>query len=287
MSLSFVEDTVELAGLQWLRQIGYRVLHGPAIAPGEPAAERSSYREVILEARLQAALARLNPKVLPLALAEAYRQLTRTESPNPVVNNQRFHKLLLDGITVARQENGRTVYDAVRLVDFDHPANNDWLAVNQFSILKAGVVAGPSAAAPLQDTRRPDIILFVNGLPLVVIELKNAADEQADVYGAYKQLQTYKQEIPDLFMTNEALVVADGTDARLGTLTSGWEWFKAWRSVDGESPDDGRPQLETLIKGALAPEHFLALMRYFTVFETHRSQVVKKTAGYHQYPRRP
>ncbi len=279
----FTEDDVELAALEWLGEVGYSYLGGPEIAPGETTEERQSYREVILEGRLRAALQELNDQ-LPLgAIDDAFRLLTRTENPNLTVNNHRFHQMLVDGVPVNYQDNGRTVYANARVLDWDDGflKNNDWLAVNQFSVRKIGAVQNPTA--PLQDTRRPDIVLFVNGLPLGVIELKNPTDEDADVESAYKQLQTYKAEIPDLFTFNEILVVADGIDARMGTLTGGFEWFKRWRTIDGEKIEKGRSRLETLIKGALAPERLLDLIRHFTVFETQRDAISKKTAGYHQY----
>lgn len=239
----FIEDTVEQAAIEWLQDIGYTYLYGPDIAPDQPAAERASYRDVVLVGRLRDALTRLNPHLPPVAIDEALARLQRTDSPNLFVNNHNFHKLLVEGVPVAYQQDGRTVYDQARVLDFDPAtlrANNDWLAVNQFSILKPGALHG--SQYHLDETRRPDLLLFVNGLPLGVIELKNAADENATVHSAYQQLQTYKQEIPDLFVYNEALVVSDGTDARLGTLTAGFEWFKPWRSVDGDGLEQGRPQ---------------------------------------------
>jgi len=278
----FIEDTVEQAALAWLGEVGYSYLPGPDIAPGEHTAERESYHDVILDNRLAASLRLLNPSLPHDALDEAQKLLLRAESPNLAVNNHRFHKYVIDGVPVSYQNHeGRTVYKTARVVDFDDPANNDWLAVNQFSILKEGVL--PQPGAPLEDTRRPDIILFVNGLPLVVIELKNIADESATAFSAYKQLQTYKQEIPALFTTNASLIVSDGNDARMGALTSGWEWFKAWKTIDGEQLESGRPQLEVLIKGALAPDNFLQLIRYSTIFETRHGEAIKKIASYHQF----
>jgi len=277
----FTESDVEDAALEWLQAVGYTYIGGPEIAPGEPAAERATYRDVILTGRLRAALAKLNPALPRESLDDAVRQLTRAESPNLVVNNHRLHRLLVDGVPVSYQQNGRTVYLNARVLDFNQPRNNDWLAVNQFSIQKQGALPNPDR--PLEETRRPDVLLFVNGLPLAVIELKNASDEKATVEAAYTQLQTYQHEIPDLFIPNAVLVASDGTDARLGSLTASWDWFKRWRSVDGEKLEEGRAQLEVLIRGALAPERLLDLLRYFTVFEDDGRAIKKKLAGYHQY----
>ena len=278
----FTESDVEEAALEWLQEVGYTYVGGPDIAPGEPGAERETYRDVVLAGRLRQTLARLNPDLPQSALDHAFRQLTRTDSPNLTVNNHRFHRLLVDGVPVSYPvDGGRTAYVHARVADFQDPSANDWLAVNQFSVRIQGVLADPDT--PLEGTRRPDIILFLNGLPICVIELKNAADENATVLDAYHQLQTYKTEAADLFVYNEGLIAADGTDARLGPLTAGWEWFKPWRTIDGDTIERARPLLETLIKGALAPDRFLDLIRYFTVYEEHRAQTIKKVAGYHQY----
>ena len=280
--IAIQESVVEEAALAWLEGAGYIIVHGPDIAPGEPAAERDTYRDVILAGRLRQALARLNPSLPQMALDDAFRQLTRVEHPNLTVNNHRFHRLLIDGVSVSYPvDGGSTKYVDAKAIDLENPSANDWLAVNQFTVQRQGVLSDPNA--PLEGTRRPDIVLFCNGLPLAVFELKNPADENATVEGAFRQLETYKAEIPDLFVYNEALVISDGTDARVGTLTAGLEWFKAWRTVDGETVERGRVQLETLIRGLFAPDRFLDLIRYFIVFEEHRSTIVKKMAGYHQY----
>lgn len=207
--MSLNESVVELAALDWFRELGYGIGHGPHLAPGEPAAERDSFGDVVLVGRLRAALQRLNPQIPEEPREDALRKLLRPETPSLTGINRRFHHLLRDGVEVEyRRTDGSIAGDRVRLVDFTDSAANDWLAVNQFTVIETG------------HNRRPDIVVFVNGLPLAVIELKNAADEDADVWSAYKQLQTYKSEIPSLLHYNELLVVSDGLQARIGSLRS-------------------------------------------------------------------
>lgn len=252
----FNEATAELAALEWLAEIGYSTAFGPDIAPGEPAAERDSYQEVVLYGRLQAALHRTNPHIPPAALNEAMRQVERVDSTHPVSNNRAFHRLLTEGVDVSYQQAGQTKYDKVWLLDFDNPTHNDWLAVNQFTIHDIHPVSHNKTH------RRPDIILFVNGLPLAVIELKNPGDEEATLERAFNQIQTYKEELPGLMRFNEGLVISDGVQARLGTLTAGWEWFKQWRTVGqfAELSNTGQfnelpyTELEVLLKEAFAPD---------------------------------
>jgi type I restriction enzyme R subunit len=270
---SIAESTVEAAALTWFGAMGYTVLHGPDIAPGGPAAERASYADVILRDRLRAAVARLNPGIPEPALEEAVRKVTVTESPSLIENNRRFHKLLTDGVDVEyRRADGSIAGDKVWLFDFANPERDDWLAVNQFTIVED------------RRNRRPDIVVFVNGLPLGVIELKNAGDENATTWGAFNQLQTYKGDIPSLFPYNEVLVASDGLEARIGTLSADWERFMPWRTIDGvEVAPRGTPELEVLLKGVFAKERFLDIVRNFIVFEVDGASVVKKLAGYHQY----
>lgn len=268
----FTESTVEEAVLEWFHGLDYAVLHGPDIAPEEPAAERTSYGDVVLAGRLRDALARLNPGIPGEALDEAFRKVTRTETPSLFENNRRFHRMLVDGVDVEYHADGRIVHDKVWLIDFEHPERNDWLAVNQYTVTEG------------KHTRRPDVVLFINGLPLVVIELKNAADEQATTRKAFQQLQTYKQELPTLLAFNVALVASDGITARLGTLTADWERFMPWRTIDGETiAPRGTPELEVLIRGVFAQTRFLDLLRHFIVFEVDGEQITKKMAGYHQF----
>ncbi len=280
--MHFTEDVVEQAALEWLAQIGYVPAFGGDIAPGEPAAERADYSEVVLVDRLRATLERINTHI-PFearanAIDEAIRKATRPQSQSTVTNNHAFHRLLVEGVDVSYHVGGQLRHDKVWLVDFWNSDNNDWLAVNQFTVTDINPITR------VRTNRRPDIILFVNGLPLVVIELKNPADEAATIHRAYNQLQTYKDDIPSLFTFNALLVVSDGTEARLGTLTAGWEWFKPWRTVDGVTLDPpGQTQLETLIRGVFEQTRLLDLIRFFIVFEQVNSKLEKKVAAYHQY----
>ncbi len=274
MPLSFTEDDLEQLTLDWLRDLGYAHLHGATIAPDEPAAERESYHDVVLAGRLRAALARLNPGIPAAALDDAFRRATRAESPSLEASNRAFHRLLVNGIEVAyTRADGSIAHDLARLVDFDQPAANDWLAVNQFTVAEG------------QHTRRPDIVLFINGLPLAVIELKNPTDEHADIWKAHNQLQTYKNQVPSLFVFNEALVISDGLNARIGTLTASREWFVPWRTIDGEQPaPSGMSQLEVLVRGVFEQSRWLDLLRGYIVFDDDGSgTLVKKMAGYHQF----
>ena len=271
---TITEADVEQAALDWLRELGWQVAHGPDIAPDAPDAERDFYRQTVLERRLRDALATLNPALPSDARDDAYRKLIRPEGSTLEARNRAFHRMLVNGVEVEYRDAGGPVRgDLVRVIDFDDHADNDWLAVNQFRITEN------------QDTRRPDVVLFVNGLPLGVIELKNPADEDATIWTAWQQLQTYKSELPTLFSMNEALVVSDGNEARLGTLTSGREWFKPWRTVTGEAlAGTHLTELQVMLEGVFDPSHFLALVRDFIVFEDDGSgALVKKMAGYHQF----
>ena len=270
----FTESTVEQAALSWLESLGYRILSGPEIAPGELQAERDNYGQVVLERRLRQALQRLNPQVPSDALEEAFHKLTRPDSPALVANNHAVHKYLVEGVPVECQRaDGSIGGDLVRVLDYDSQENNEFLAVNQFTVVED------------RHERRPDVVLFVNGLPLAVIELKNPADEQADVWKAFNQLQTYKQQIPSLFTFNEALVISDGVQARIGTLTADREWFMPWRTIEGEDLADTRlPQVQVVLEGVFDKRRFLDMIRHFIVFEDVGGGVLaKKMAGYHQY----
>ena len=270
---TMTEAVVEQAALDWLSALGWGVAHGPEIAPDTPGAERGDYGEVVLGRRLRDALAALNPNLPVDTLEDAYRKLTRPEGATVEARNRAFHRMVVNGVEIEYREAGGAVRgDLVCVIDFDNAAGNDWLAVNQFTVTEN------------RNTRRPDVVLFVNGLPLGVIELKNPADEDATIWTAWQQLQTYKSELPALFSMNEALVVSDGNEARLGTLTAGREWFKPWRTVTGETlADPHMTELQVMLEGVFEPGRFLSLVRDFIVFEDDGSgALVKKMAGYHQ-----
>ncbi|MDD3353288.1 type I restriction endonuclease subunit R [Zoogloea sp.] len=265
------EDQLEQEALGWLTDVGYATLHGPALAPDGERPERQSYQQVLLVERLRQALARLNPQLTPTAREDAFKHVVDLGIPSLLSANRRLHQLLVAGVPVEVQRQGETLGDFARLIDWINPTNNEWLAVSQYS------VKGP------HHTRRPDTVLFVNGLPLVVIELKNPADANADIWKAFEQLQTYKEQIPDLFQYNEIMVISDGTDARMGSLSADAERFMQWRTIDGVQLDPlGEFQeLETLIRGVLAPAALLEYLRYFVLFEDDGG-LIKKIAGYHQ-----
>ncbi len=266
------EDQLEQEALGWLGNAGYTHLYGPDIAPDGDNPARSDYRQVVLSFRLREAIFRLNPDIPTAAREDALRQVVDLGMPVLLSANRHFHKLLIAGVPVEYQKDGETRGDYVRLIDWVHPAKNEWLAINQFSIKGA------------HHTRRPDIILFVNGLPLVLLELKNPADETADIWKAYDQIETYKEQIPDVFQYNEMLVISDGTEARLGSLSSNSERFMQWRTIDGVTLDPlGQfNELETLIRGVLSPVYLLDYLRFFVLFEDDGT-LVKKIAGYHQF----
>ena len=289
---TITEADVERAALNWLEGLDWRIAHGPdlsacdaclrathrqaqaGIAPDTANAERSDYGKVVLEQCLRNALVDLNPALPAAALEDAFRKLTLPEGSTVESRNRAFHRMLVDGVTVEyRADNGAVRGAQARVIDFDDPAGNDWLAVNQFTVVEN------------ENSRRPDVVLFVNGLPLGVIELKNPADEDATVWTAWRQLQTYKAELPTLFSMNAVLMVSDGVEARVGTLTAGREWFKPWRTVSGETlADSHMPQLQVMLLGTCEQPRFLALLRDFIVFEDDGSgALLKKMAGYHQF----
>ena len=272
---TFTESEVEAAALEWLEGLGWRVAHGPDIAPHADGAERADYSKVVLEHRLRDALDRLNPDLPPEALDDACRKIIRPEGATLEARNRAFHRLLVDGVTVEYRTAGGAVRGAqVSVLDYyESPANNDWLAVNQFTVVEG------------EHERRPDVVLFVNGLPLGLIELKNPADEKATVWTAWSQIQTYKAELADLFAFNAVLIASDGLKARMGTLTAGREWFKPWRTITGEAlAGPHLPQLQVMLEGMCERDRFLSLVRDFIVFEDDGGgKLAKKMAGYHQF----
>jgi type I restriction enzyme, R subunit len=272
---AFTESIVEEAALGWLGDLGYAVRHGPDIAYGQPGAERSdsNYRDVLLEKRLRDMLARFNPDLPPEALEDAYRKLSRLDAPSLIERNRAFHRMLVDGITVEyRRKDGSIAGAQARLVDFDDPDSNDWLAINQFTVAEG------------QNVRRPDVVVFVNGVPIAVVELKNAAAENADVWGAFQQLQTYQLQIPVLFATNALLIASDGVQARIGSLGAGKEWFKPWRTITGRDDVSKLAELQVMLEGVFEKRRFLSLLRHFIVFEDEGGgKLTKKIAGYHQF----
>jgi len=270
---SFSESVVEEVAIALLNALGFGISSGSLIDGEVGESERVDATSPILFRRFEDALAELNPVVSPDLLKEASRQVRLQQEPSLIANNRAFHRMLVNGVAVeARREDGSTGAEIVRLIDFDNPAANDWLAVNQFTIVDG------------RHTRRPDIIIFVNGLPLAVIELKNAADDKADVWSAFRQIQTYKAQIPSLLAYNAALMISDGLDARIGTISSDSERFMPWRTIEGETiAPPAIPQLEVLLRGVFDHRRFLDLIRHFLVFEDDGSSVTKKLAGYHQF----
>lgn len=275
MSFKFTESVVEEATLSWLAELGYTVVNGPDLAPGELFSERADYGQVVLVGRLRQAIERLNPTIPPEAKEDALRKVLRIHQPALVATNRAFHRFLTDGVDVEYPgEGGRVVGDKVWLINFAKPENNDWLAVNQFTVVED------------RHNRRPDVVVFVNGMPLVVIELKNAADENATIWSAFQQLQTYKLQIPSLLAYNTLLIISDGLQARVGSLTADRERFMPWRTTDGKDVAPlNVPQLHVLLTGLLDKRRFLEYVRHFTVFEDDNrgGGLVKKIAGYHQF----
>ena len=273
-SAVFTESELEDAALEWLESLGWKVVHGPDIDPHAAGKERTDYSHVILEHRLRDALDRLNPALPVEALEDAFRKLTRPEGSALDARNRAFHRMLVDGVTIEYRSAGGAVRGAQALgLDFQNPANNDWRAVNQFTVVET------------EHKRRLDVVLFVNGLPLGLIELKNPAKEKATIWTAWQQIQTYKAELSNLLAFNAALIASDGANARIGTLTGEREWFKPWRTIAGETlAGPHLPQLKVMLAGICEPHRFLALVRDFIVFEDNGSgKLAKKMAGYHQF----
>lgn len=276
------EHSIEDFAIKLLEHLGYEYIYAPSIAHDGENPERSSYEEILLTHRMAEAVRRINPTVPPTAQEEAIKEIQRIHSPELLTNNESFHRLLTEGIKVSYQKDGQQRGDLVWLIDFNTPENNDFIVANQFTVVEDGV------------NKRPDVILFVNGIPLVVIELKNAADENATIKSAFRQIETYKAVIPSLFTYNAFTIISDGLEARAGTLSSGMSRFMAWKSADGkEEASHLVSQMETLINGMLNKETLLDLVRHYIVFEKSKKEdsktgvttisTVKKLAAYHQY----
>lgn len=262
------ESGIEKFAIELLEHQGYRYVYAPDIAPDSDTPERDRFEDVLLLERLRTAVGRINPNVPADAREDAIRQVRRLNSPELISNNETFHRMLTEGINVSYQKDGNDRGDLVWLIDFNDTENNEFLVANQFTVIENDV------------NKRPDIILFVNGLPLVVIELKNPADENATVRSAFRQLQTYKQTIPSLFAYNGFMVISDGLEARSGSLSAGFTRFMTWKSSDGRveaSPLIG--QLETLIKGMLEKTTLLDILRHFIVFEKSKKKTLRPVSS--------
>lgn len=268
---SITENEIEIIAISYLQSLGYIHLQGPDISPDGEHPERD-YNEVVLKTRLIDAIDRLNPELPIEAKEEALRKVLRTESPDALINNETFHRYVTEGVDVEVRTKDGIRGKKVYLIDFEHPDKNEFLCINQFTTIENNV------------NKRPDLILFINGLPLVVMELKNATDENATIRSAFNQIQTYKQSIPSLFTYNALCVVSDGWDARLGTITSDWSRFSSWKTKDGNTTADTlTPEIEILSKGLLNKATLLDVIRHFIVFEKGDNTTYKKVAAYHQY----
>jgi type I restriction enzyme, R subunit len=266
------EDDLEQQSLKWFDALGWEVLHGPDIAPDGDNPLRSSFRDVFLRPVLLKQLQKINPHLPVSVFDDVIARITHAESPDIVVSNKAFHHLLLDGVPVEYKQDDKVVYDKALLMDFSRTSNNCFTVVNQVAI------------QGMKQVRRPDVIGYINGLPVAVIELKSPSDANADIWAAFNQLQTYKNELSDLFICNEALVISDGYNARIGSLTADEERYLPWKTISNE---DDKPllewQLENVVKGFFNRELLLDYIRYFILFETDGKHLIKKIAAYHQF----
>jgi type I restriction enzyme, R subunit len=268
-----VEQDVEDACIEWLEELGYDYVYGPEISPDGEHSERKNYSDIILIERLRSALERIN-KLPKTAIDDAIKKIIYPDTPNLIDNNHNFHKMLTDGVDVEFEVDGETKFDKVWILDFNSDKielNNEFLVVNQYTVIE-------------KENRRPDVILFINGIPLVLIELKNPRDTNATLWKAFKQVQlTYQSEIPSMFLHNEITIISDGTDARIGTTTTPWSRFAPWKTIDGENiASESEPQLKVIIKGMLEKKRLLDIIRNFIVFESEGPEIIKKLANYHQ-----
>ena len=275
------ESSIENFAVELLQKLGYHYIYGPSIAPDSQNPEREIFEQVLLLNRLSKAVHRINPDIRTYVRAEAIKEIQRIASPELLVNNETFHRLLTEGIPVTKQVDGQERGDRIWLIDFKTPENNDFVVANQFTIVENG------------QNKRPDILIFVNGIPLVVIELKNAVDEKTTLKAAFKQVETYKATIPGLFTYNAVVVISDGLEAKAGSISAGLSRFMTWKTIDGKSEASHlTSQLETLIQGMLRKDTLLDLIRHFIVFEKYKKEdengitsisTVKKLAAYHHY----
>lgn len=272
MKKAISESDVEEFVLSILENLGYEIARGDReeYLPNGRLALRNDYKEVVLVEKLRQALKRINPSASSEEINQAIKHLLRSESQKLLVDNESFHKMLADGIDVPVRKREEERYDKIWLFDFKNLNNNEFLAANQFTVIENNI------------ERRPDVVLFVNGIPLVVIELKNPADENATIWTAYDQFQTYKEQIPSLFKYNEILVISDGLQARAGTITSKPERFMQWKTINGEKPRKGLTEIEILLRGMFDKNKLLDIARNFIVFEKEK-ETKKKLAAYHQY----
>ncbi len=261
-----LEKPVESVALQILQELNYKVQSYPRLLAEDYVSEL--VRKDVLKSRLSI----LNPDIPAASIEEAIRIIRQSQHPALIRNNMALHKMLIEGIPVSYRSQSRIVYANVRVLDFGHPEQNDFMAASQMTVMEG------------QYIRRPDIVIFINGIPIAVIEVKNPSDEKASIWSAYNQLQTYMAQIPSLFVYNALLIITDGIEARLGTVSSGREWMMPWRTIHGEVIESNTlSQMEILLKGIFAMSHILSMIRYFIVYEKTRDSYIKKLAGYHQY----
>jgi len=276
------ENDIEYLAVEKMQEQGFQYIHGQEIAPDGNNPERESFEDVLLIERLKRSIAKINPNVPYDAQQDALKELQRINSPELIANNETFHRMLTEGIKVTYKKDGVNRGDLVWLVDFNQPENNEFLVINQFTVIENGI------------NKRPDLIIFINGMPLVVIELKNPADENATIRSAFKQLQTYKASIPSLFTYNGFLIISDGVDAKAGSLSAGFTRFMSWKSSDGKKEASHlKAQMEVLIEGMLNKNTLTDILQSFIVFTKSKKEdkktgvtsieTVKILAAYHQY----
>lgn len=266
------EDQLEQLCIDWFKELGWDYECGYDIAPDSDRPLRKDYKEVLIVDRLSKSLEKINPDIPNEKIEEVVTRIARPESPILEVNNRQFHRFVNDGVPIELRKDSRLKGDFVKLFDFENVDNNDFLIVNQFTI------HGNNG------NRRPDVIAFINGLPIAVLELKNPADENADIWKAFEQIETYKEELPDLFAYNVASIISDGINARVGSITAGKERYGYWRTLKSETDvPKFEFELETMTKGFFNKELLLDFIRYFVIFEENAGTIIKKIAGYHQF----